>query len=125
MIETQAGNVMTNAKRIRHKDRVVLSTESQKKIEAILENLKADLKGSKISRSELVNWIIEKQPAELPSLDRSNVLEKFYCPVKALEWASDKARNMKLGGQQVDLEILVSEILNRQPKPMRKKRSLK
>lgn len=114
---------MTNAKRIRHKDRAVLSAQALGKIETILESLKDDLKGSKISRSEFVNWIIERQPVDLPRSDRIDLLDRFYCPVKALEWAIVKAKSMKIEGQQVNLEKLVSEILNHQSKPRRRKGS--
>jgi hypothetical protein len=116
---------MPNAKRTRHKDRVVLSDEALSKVESILEDLKVDLKGAKITRSELVNWIMERQPNELPSSDRSKILERFYCPVKALEWAYAKAKSMKLGGQQVELEKIVSEVLNQRPKANIKKRKIR
>ena len=101
---------MEKTKRSHHKEKVSLSSESLGKIERMISSLTDQLKGSKISRSDLVNWIVEKRREELLALEISDLVSRYYCPVKALDWAYKKAREAKHSGESIDLSLLLDEI---------------
>jgi len=96
-------------KRYQNPERANLNKESLFKVNGWLEQLKPKLRGSKISRSDLINWLVTQKPEALTDREVSELITNYFDPVKALEWAVSEIKSAKSRGEEVDLSTFVSE----------------
>lgn len=100
--------------RSHHPERVTLSKEALIRVEGWQEQVAPLLKGSKISRSELVNWILLERSEELATPEMKILAARFFDPIKALEWASIQVRDALKRGAALDVNEVIQDIMRPQ-----------
>jgi hypothetical protein len=66
-----------NTEKVR-RDLVALTDLSSQKVNIWLEQIRTKKRGVKISKKDLLNWLIEKTPDILSNSDLNAIVEKFY-----------------------------------------------
>ena len=90
------------------RDNVALLEPSVKKISIWLDQIKAKKKGLKISKKEIVNWLIEKMPDTLSNSDLNAIIDKFYDEEIFLRQLLRDVQKAKLDGQtEPSIEFVV------------------
>ena len=103
-------------------ERANLSKESLLKVNGWVDQLKPKLRGSKISRSDLINWLVAQKSETLTDREVAELVTTYFDPVKALEWAVAEVKSAKSRGEEIDLGAFVSEKFGtKKPKTRRKK----
>ena len=103
-------------------ERANLSKESLLKVNGWVDQLKPKLRGSKISRSDLINWLVAQKSEVLTEREVAELVTTYFDPVKALEWAVAEVKSAKSRGEEIDLGAFVSEkFVTKKPKTRRKK----
>jgi hypothetical protein len=93
----------TKTKREVHLDRVTLQSESIQKIDQLREHLKDHIKGVTLSRSEIVNSIIQFHAANL-SQDEIDILRNIHFDeVKYTSWVLAQIKTAKARGESISL----------------------
>lgn len=115
---------MTEKSKSHHPERVILTVDSLGRVNRWIETLTPRLKGSKVSRTDLVNWLISKQPGELPSSMVSELECCFFDPVKALGWASEEIQRRQKAGEMFDVKEFMVQVLQIGAKPTLRSRPL-
>ncbi len=114
-------NETPKLKRSHRSDRVTLDTEAFELIEKWFQQLQPHLKGSRLSRSDLVSEIIKQRSVELSTSELKTITESYFDPARALLWAVKEVRVAQKSGQPVDLgELLKSSILPRKTRKSKK-----
>ena len=91
-----------------HRDNVALYEQSVQKINTWIEQVKTKKKGVKISKKDLVNWLIEKTPDVLSNADMNAVIDKFYDEEIFLRQLLREVKKAKLDGNtEPALEFVV------------------
>ena len=94
--------------RLAHPDRISLNEIGLKKVTSWLEQANGHLRGVKISRSDIVNWLISEQDEELSPQNLSALETQYFDQVKFGEWAiKDLKRRLSLG-ENVTLADIIS-----------------
>lgn len=70
-----------------HPERITLSHTSLESITKWTEQLKNELRGSKFTRNDMVNWIIGQRNSELIKSEVEDLRQLYFDPKKALAWA--------------------------------------
>lgn len=120
--------VLPKRKRYSNPERANLNKEALARVNGWMDQLKPKLKGSKISRSDLINWLVLQKNDELNERDVADLVKLYFDPVKALEWAVSEAKAAKARGEDIDLKEFVSEkfIANaKRPRKPRKPQGVK
>jgi hypothetical protein len=102
-------------KKVRNKypDRFTIDPVNLEKIGSLLEQLKNKIQGCDANRKELLNWLIEKFPAELNAADLLELTTRFYDEEKFLRSALDEIKEAKSRGVRLTLD----EIMQRNQVP--------
>ncbi len=108
-------------KRSHHPERITLSDPSLIKLDHWMGAVHAVLKGSRFSRSDMINWFIERATAELSQSEIKLIRDKYFDPHKALEWALQQIKQAQKQGQKVDAKNLLKEIMDHAETSQRKK----
>ncbi|MBP9708664.1 MAG: hypothetical protein KBD78_13580 [Oligoflexales bacterium] len=94
-----------------HPERVTLSLASLESVTKWTEQLKNELRGSKFTRNEMVNWIIGQRSSELTKSEVEDLRQLYFDPKKALAWALGQIKKAQKVGQEIDVNKLVQETL--------------
>lgn len=94
-------------KRITRPDAVTLKVESLTKISGWLAQIEEKIPGVRVTRSELVNWMIDKQKDELKPRQVAQIKDQFFDDVAFAQWALKQVKEGKLAGQNIKLKDLV------------------
>lgn len=94
-----------------HPERVSLSPASLESVTRWTEQLKGELRGSKFTRNDMVNWIIGQRGSELSKVEVEEIRRLFFDPKKALGWALAQLKEAQKSGQELDVNKLVQETL--------------
>lgn len=102
--EIENGEALAKPRR----DNVALLEPSVQKISLWLDQIKAKKKGVKISKKEIVNWLIEKMPDSLSNSDLNAIIDKFYDEEIFLRQLLREVQKAKLDGQtEPSIEFVV------------------
>ena len=87
---------------------IALSDESSQKITQLIEQASQKKKGIKISSKNFANWLIEKFPDNLGTVDMASLIEKFYDEETFLKHLLREIKKNKLDGKTTsDFEIVL------------------
>lgn len=89
--------------------RVSLTSSSLETITNLLGQVESKLPGLKISKSDLVNWIIKTHSESFTDKEFKAIERDHFDPVKALEWAVAEAKKQQGSGKEVDLHVILSQ----------------
>jgi hypothetical protein len=82
--------------------------------------LQLEVRGAKVSRSDLVNWLISKQTDELCQSAVAELQELYFDPVKAMAWASQEIQRRQKEDPAFDSKEFISYMLGSTKKHSRK-----
>lgn len=90
------------------RDLVTLTELSSQKIAAWLEQIRAKKKGVKVTKKDLLNWLIERTPDVLSNSDLNAVVERFYDEEALLrQLLRDVKKARQQGHTESSLELIV------------------
>lgn len=89
-----------------NRDHVALSEESTQKINKWFEQINSKKK-IRVTRKDMVNWLIEKSPENLSSGDLSAIISKFYDEETFLRQLLRDVKRAKASGEGDSLEVIV------------------
>jgi hypothetical protein len=121
----QITNESVKKVKFRHPDRVTLTPDLLAKLDGWMKQVTDTHRGVRLSRNNMVDWLIGSYPAELPSADIKIIAERFYDEERFLKDAIRELRSKKSRGESVDLAELLASVGSQKPKPPRKPRKLK
>lgn len=94
-----------------HPERISLTSTNLEVISRWTDKVKSELKGSRFTRSDMVNWFIEQRNADLSDKELVDIRHRFFDPQKALAWALAQLKEAQKSGQEIDVGKLVRETL--------------
>ena len=100
----------TSAKRQMRSDRVALSPECNEKVGRWLDGLKERFKGLKISRSELINWVLMNRPNVLDQSEAQQIHAAFFDEIHFASWALKELRKARAAGQSQSLAEILGQV---------------
>lgn len=117
-VNTELGNVFTesltsNGSQVkprsnkRHLDRISLKTEALARIERWITQVEQRYKAIRISRNELVNFLLLHRAAELSDEEGRLIGELHYDEVKFATWALKALKEAHARGEKVSLDDLI------------------
>lgn len=95
--------VPTKRPRVRHPERIALTPDAAERVDHWIGQLASRLSGKRLSRAELVNWVVLGRREHLEEAELTSLQTAHFDPVKALEWAVKQAKAARAKGQPVDL----------------------
>lgn len=98
-------------KRIRHPDRVTLHPDALVRLSEWSADLEKHLKGSRITKSDLVNFLILSHSVHLAEREIEQLKSRHFDEVRFAEWAIKELKRAKAEGRSVSL----AEVLRQAP----------
>ena len=118
-------NLAPRKAKFRHPDRVTLTPELLSKLDGWMKQVTDKHRGVRLTRNNIVDWLIGSYPAELPSGDVKTIAERFYDEERFLKDAIRELRSKKLRGENVSLVDILANVGSQKPKTPRKPRKPK
>ena len=103
----------------RHPDRVVLKPEHLSKVQSWISQVTSKHRGVRITKNDLVTWIIDSQPDLLPEASELDLASRHYDEERFLRETLANFRKCKTQGTQFDWQ---KELLSSVRKPDKKPR---
>lgn len=95
--------------RLSHPDRVSLSQESLSRIGDWLKEIEPRLKGSRITKSDLVNFVISTHSAHLSEREFEQLQSQHFDEVRFAAWALGQLKINRAKGKVISLADIISE----------------
>lgn len=93
---------------LKRHEHIALSELASEKITNWIEQAANKKKGVRITRKDLVNWLIEKSPENLGGADLSSLIDRFYDEASFLRQLLREVKTAKKNGQtEPALEFIV------------------
>lgn len=107
-------------KRYSTPERVSLVKATASILDGWLNQLSPRLQGVKVTRSDLVNWLLKRHPSMLTEKELASLEQELFDPVKALEAAVAEAKKKVTLGEDIDLAALLNDkVLRKKARPSR------
>lgn len=112
--------------RNQYPDRFSVDPENLVKIGQLLGQIVSSVRGCRVTRKEMLNWIVEKFPKNLSSQDLQELSARFYDEERFLKQALEELRSARARGETLALNtILQNQPTGIKPQKERKKRGTK
>lgn len=108
----------TKRKRIKPGNRVSLTAANANLVEKLLSQVQEALPNLKLTKFDMVNWIVKVRSANLSKRELAAIERTFFDPVKALEAAILDAKKKQIMGEEIDIETFLNERM-----PLKQRRS--
>ena len=115
----------TKKTKFRHPDRVTLTPELLSKLDGWMKQVTDKHRGVRLTRNNIVDWLIGSYPAELPNADIKIIAERFYDEERFLKDAIRELRSKKSRGENVSLADILANVGSQKPSSPRKPRKPK
>lgn len=115
-------------KRQSHLDRATLKPDSLTKIDGWLGDIRQQCRGIRISRTQLVNWLVIRHPSDLTRDEQLELRQMFFDDELLGAWVLRDLRDRRAKGENVTyFDVLAEATKDCPPKnpPTRRKRGLK
>lgn len=94
--------------RVKHPDRITLSPEALKKVEAWVKEVETRHQGVHLTKSNIVDFLLLSRSPELSESELKEIVALHYDEVRFLAWALKQIRVAKAQGRVLTLESIVS-----------------
>jgi hypothetical protein len=94
------------------RDRVNLDPVAVTRLDDWIAEVQAHLKGVKINRSDLVNFLISQHPEGLSSIEVQSLKKTFFDEAGFAEWALREFRKAKERGENPSLSDILKPVLS-------------
>lgn len=110
-------------KRNRFPDRFTVDPSNLEKLGRLVDQLESARRGCKITRKEMLNWVLEKFPNDLEAVDLKELGSRFYDEERFLRLALAEVRAAKANGNTGALDdFLKKSEVGALPKVRRKRK---
>ncbi len=106
-------------KRHTYQDRITLSPESFARLSVWIDQVVCSNKGINVDRSDLVNWLLQTQEANLSPGQLKQLETQFYDPVKYARWVLSHVKEAKARGEHLTIKIVGERSQAADENPMR------
>jgi hypothetical protein len=122
MIEDATKQIKKQSRR----DRVTLDPVSFTRLNGWIDQLMREVRGLKINRVALVNFLITSHASELTPKEVGELKALHFDEIEYATWALNELKKARENGQKISLdEILKSATLARRATPLRKRNTKK
>jgi hypothetical protein len=97
----------------RHPDRITLVPAHLEKIDGWIRQVTARQRGVRLTRNDIISWLIDSQPVELPPKDEKQLGERHYDEERFLKEAIREIKARKARGEVGSLTKLLKEWTSR------------
>jgi hypothetical protein len=118
-------NAVPKMAKLRHPDRVTLTPELLSKLDGWMKQVTDKHRGVRLTRNNMVDWLIGSYPAELPNADVKIIAERFYDEERFLKDAIRELRSKKSRGENVSLADILANAGSQKSSNPRKPRKPK
>lgn len=112
-------------KKAKHPDRVTLTPEHQEKVDGWIKQVTANHRGVRLTRNNVVDWLIGSYAAELSRSDEKALAERFYDEERFLREAMRELRSRKARGESISLMELLRNVDTGKSTPKNRPRKVK
>jgi len=103
-------NAQDSKKRVKHPDRVTLTPEALSRLAHWVSDLEAHLKGSRVTKSDLANFLVLSHPGHLSEREIEQLKSQHFDEVRFAEWAVRQLKAAKAEGKDLSLaDIMKTE----------------
>jgi hypothetical protein len=95
-------------KKMTHPGRVTLTPESLARLSQWIEETQGHFKGSRISRSDLANFLIMSHTARLSEKEVEQLESQYFDEVRFAAWAFAEVKKARVEGKVVTLAEIVA-----------------
>lgn len=88
-------------------ERVVLSETIKERLDEWIKDLTADCKGMKLSRRDLVEWLVQAREPQLSSSDKRSIKDTYFDEIAHTQWVLEELRAAKERGEGLTLADLL------------------
>ncbi len=100
-------DIKTMKQKFRHPDRIALTPESLERLSLWLKQISDQLKGIKLKRADLLNYLVKSASEKLTASQIKEIEKEYFDEVKFHEWALRELRRArKLGLPTTYAEII-------------------
>jgi hypothetical protein len=96
-------NAQDSKTRVKHPDRVTLNPEALSRLAEWLGELEGHLKGSRVTKSDLVTFLVLSHPAHLSEREIEQLKSQHFDEVRFAEWALRQLKAAKSEGKNLSL----------------------
>ena len=93
--------------RVKHPDRVTLSPETLSRLRAWLVELEGPMKGSRINKNDLVNFLVLSLSASLSEREVESLVSQHFDEVRFAEWALKRIKIERAEGKSTSLSEVI------------------
>jgi hypothetical protein len=98
-----------------YNERIHLTKEALDRVTHWSDQISQQLKGSKVTRSAIVEWLVIVRPSELSESEISELQSKHFDEVKFAAWALKELKAAKARGEALSMSDLLSDTSRRTP----------
>ncbi len=102
--------------RTKYPDRVTLSSEALTRLGAWMHEVAGHLKGNRVTRNDLVNFLILSRPPHLSEQEISELAKRNFDQIRFTEWALQQLKEARAQGKEVSLAEIVNGMVPTKPK---------
>lgn len=95
-------------KRKTHFDRITLKDDALAKVDGWLSQIRNSSHGIKISRADIVNWLIAGHPADLTGQEQKDISDTFYDDVAFVAWAYRQIKEARKRNEKLSLAEVIA-----------------
>ncbi|MBI2712739.1 MAG: hypothetical protein HYX41_07805 [Bdellovibrio sp.] len=103
-------------------DRVKISAEAIAKLNNLAEQVNSQLRGVKLTRCELVDFLLLSHSESLSASELKDLEAKYFDEVKFAQWAVEELKRAKARGESVSFADILSERSVKATRPKSKPR---
>lgn len=100
-------NANDSKKRVKHPDRVTLTPEALSRLANWVNDLEAHMKGSRVTKSDLANFLVLSHPVHLSEREIEQLKGQHFDEVRFAEWAVRQLKTAKAEGKNLSLSELM------------------
>ena len=96
--------------RVRHTDRVKLSPESLVRLSQWVQVFEGGLKGNRVTKADLVNFLIRTHIPELSERELDQIEREHFDEIKFASWALKELKAARQSGRRISLADIVGKM---------------
>ena len=108
-------------KKRKHPDRITLSPTTLERLTAWATQVNESSPGTKITRSDLISWLVDIHPSHLSSKELSDLGIRFHDEMKFARWALQEITRARSRGEKLSIKLVNESSLGREKIKVQKK----
>ena len=106
-------------------DRITVGAEALGRLNQFLDQTSRCLRGIKLTRNELVNFLILNHPDAFSGAELKELEYRYFDEVKFAQWALGELKSAKARGETITLADIISKKATTSPTPRKKSEKAK